>query len=84
MEHFNFDLPADVFVAGRRLGRQSPVSYRRFATGAEAVRYAIELLSPDKLPGAVVEADGGRFTSQAIRQLYEHPDYPLERRAHAD
>lgn len=80
MENFNFSAPADVFVAGRRLGRHSPVSYRRFSTGAEAVRYAIELLGPDKLAGTVVEADGGRFAANEIRQLYERADYPLPRR----
>lgn len=80
MEHFNFDEPADVFVGGGRLAKKQPMAYRRFPTGAEAIRYAIELQSADMLVTTVVEVDEARFGAPEIRSLYEGADYPLPRR----
>jgi len=80
MEHFSFDNPADVFVGGGRQRSRLPIVYKRFATGAEAVRFAVELQGADKLTFTVIEADEGRFDAADIRSLYESPGYPLPRR----
>ena len=80
MENFNYAQPADVFVGGGRLSKRYPMAYRRFPTGAEAIRFAIELQSSDKLVGTVVELDEARFGAAEIQQLYESTDYPLPRR----
>ena len=80
MEHFNFKQPADLFVGGGRLNRRSPMVYRRFSSAAEAIRYAIELQSADKLATTVVEAEDARFGAAEIRSLYDSADYPLPRR----
>lgn len=80
MENFDFNEPADVFVGGGRHGKRQPMSYRRFSTGAEAIRFAIELQSADKLVATVVEAEDARFTAAEIRDLYDSADYPLPRR----
>ena len=80
MEHFNFNRPADVFVGGGRLGKRSRMAYRRFSSGAEAIRFASELQSADRLTATVVEVDEVRFGAAEIRNLYASADYPLPRR----
>ena len=80
MEHFDLEAPADVFVGtGRRNGRQ-PMVYRRFKTGAEAIRHVIESVEPASLPGAVIETDETRLEAADIRVIYESTDFPLARR----
>jgi hypothetical protein len=55
--------------------------YRRFARAADAIRFAIEELSPQLLNGAHLEVEEVRFDSEGIRRLYECADYPLPRNA---
>lgn len=79
MEHFDFIAPAELYVAVGRGLRPRGVTYKRFATGAEAIRYAIETIGSDKLGATVVEAGDARWTADEIRQLYLRADYPLPR-----
>lgn len=55
------------------------MGYRRFATAAEAIRFAIEQLPEALLLGAVLEVNEERFSSGQIRELYESDGYPLSR-----
>ncbi len=80
MEHFVFTNPAELFIGGARFGRRSRVVYRRFATGADAVRFAIEQQSAEKLAATIVEVDDTRFTASEILNLYHHAEYPFPRR----
>lgn len=75
----DFAAPAELYP-GRRKGK-SAISYKRFDTAAEAVRFAIEELPPPLLLGTYLEVRGERFDSQGIRALYEHRDYPFPRAA---
>ena len=52
---------------------------RRFATVAEAVRYAIEDMPSAWLVGTFLDVDGTRFEGTAIRALYDASAYPGER-----
>lgn len=80
MAHFNLRSPADVFIGiGRRKGRY-PMVYRRFDTGAEAIRHVIEAVEPASLHGAVVETDEARLELAEIRAIYDDTDFPLARR----
>ncbi len=79
MEHFRYSDPADVFVGGGRLRKGHLVAYRRFPTGAEAVRFAIETQSTEKLADTVVESDDVRFGAAEILDLYDSDEYPLPR-----
>lgn len=80
MEHFNFDAPAEIFAVRGRRPRGQPMIYRKFPTGAEAVRHAVEVLDSDTRRGAIVEIDDARFGVADIEALYHSSDYPLERR----
>jgi hypothetical protein len=75
---FDFNAPAELFPTPSRKGR--PMGYRRFDTAADAIRFAIEELSPELLIGAQLEVEEERFDSEGIRRLYERADYPLARR----
>ncbi len=79
MEHFDFNAPAEVFAItwGKR---PHFMTYRRFLTGAEAIRHVMEVLHADMRRGTIVETDLARFHPAEIRILYQRADYPLSRR----
>ena len=81
MNDFDYDAPAEVFACKSRGASPRPVTYRRFASGAEALRFAIEELPAEVLFGTVVEANDNRFDAKQIRYLYDSKRYPLQRRA---
>jgi hypothetical protein len=61
----------ELFLSKRAKDRR--IKYRRFATAAEALRYAIEDL---RTP---LEGGDERFNSTEIQRLYEADDYPLRK-----
>lgn len=79
MHDFDYDAPAEVFACKSRGASPRPVTYRRFASGAEAIRFAIEVLPAEMLFGTVVEANDNRFDAKQIRLLYDSERYPLQR-----
>jgi hypothetical protein len=79
MPHFDYNAPAEIFGNKGFMRGRRPVGYRRFPSGAEALRFAMEEVPGALLVGLVLEADEERFDHVAIRSLYEHPDYPLPR-----
>lgn len=84
MTAFDYDAEAELFPGAARPSRRQPVGYRRFASAAEALRFAMEELSPGALAGAALEVGDERFDSHAMRELYEAADYPLARRERED
>jgi hypothetical protein len=78
MTRFEYDSPAELFPSRRNL-RATRVTYRRFATAAEAIRYAVEVLPAGAFLGTYLEVNEQRFDSGAIRRLYDAPEYPLAR-----
>ena len=79
MDHFDFNEPAEVFAItwGKR---PHFMAYRRFSTGAEAVRHVMEVLHADMRRGTIIETDVARFGPAEIPILYQRADYPLPRR----
>jgi hypothetical protein len=77
MSSFDYNAPAEVFLSKPAKG--SRTKYRRFATAAEALRYAVEELRTPKAFGAWLEVEDERFNSSEIQSLYETEDYPLRK-----
>jgi hypothetical protein len=82
MSGFDYSAPAELFPTRSRKGNR-PMGYRRFAKAAEAIRFAIEELSPELLIGAHLEVEEQRFDGDGIRRLYENARYPFARRVAA-
>ena len=68
---------AELFLAKRTKSRRE--NYRRFATAAEAIRYAVETLRAPRALGAWMQLGDERFNSNEIQRLYEAVDYPLRK-----
>ena len=74
---FDYNAAAELFLAKRtKSGREN---YRRFATAAEAIRYAVEDLRTPKELGAWLQIGDERYNSAEIERLYEAEDYPLRK-----
>ncbi|MGH6769218.1 MAG: hypothetical protein ACRECO_09395 [Xanthobacteraceae bacterium] len=80
MTAFDYNRAAELFPTRSRKPRRNPVTYKRFAKAADAVRFAIEELPSDLLLGAYLEVEEQRFGSADIRKLYDSKRFPLKRR----
>ncbi len=79
---FDYGIPAELFMAKRKGGARQPLGYRRFATAAEAIRFAVEDFPALRTLGAWMQVGDDRFDGEEIHRLYESSDFPLPRRAH--
>ena len=78
---FDYDAPAELFMAKRKGGTRQPLGYRRFATAEEAIRFAVEDFPAIRTLGAWMQVGDERYDSDSIHQLYDSSEYPLKRRA---
>lgn len=78
MTRFDYSAPAELYPSKGR-HESSTLRYKRFATAAEAVQYAIEDLPTALLRGSFLEVDEQRFDGAQIRDLYIADTYPLPR-----
>ena len=78
-DNVDYGAPADLYPAPNH--RRGPLRYHRFATLAEAVRFAQEELPAEERGGALIEADEIRYIGAEITALYEAAGYPLPRGA---
>src|SRR5215470_17283854 len=77
---FDYGIPAELFMGKRKGGPRQPLKYRRFATAAEAIRFAVEELPAVRALGAWMQVGDERFDGDDIQRLYESDDFPLQRR----
>jgi hypothetical protein len=83
MNGFDYNAPAELFPSRSKKSR-GQITYKRFDTAAEALRFAVEEMPAPALLGAYLEVDEARFGLQEIRSLYESDAYPLTRTAVED
>ena len=79
IELFDYSAEAEVFSRTSGKALRQRLGYRRFARAADAIRFAIEELSPRLLVGTYLEVDEERYEGKQIRRLYEDDHYPLTR-----
>ena len=79
IESFDYGAPAELFPSRMKKGR-GRVTYKRFDTAAEAIRFAMEQVPPPALLGVYLEVDEARYGLPEIQYLYERTAYPLKRR----
>ena len=65
---FAYSSPAELYLSRRR-GRHT--DYRRFATAAEAIRYAVEELRARRSLSAWMQVGEDRFNEEEINRLYD-------------
>jgi hypothetical protein len=84
MDDFDYGAEAELFPSRARNSRRHGVGYRRFPRAADAIRFAIEEMHAEFLPGAWLEVGEERFDSSGIRRLYDSADYPLRRQSSSE
>jgi hypothetical protein len=77
---FDYNAPAELYP-GRNRKSAKKVSYRRFETAADAIRFAVEELPELLLLGACIEINEQRLNYKDIQALYASDQYPLEKRS---
>jgi hypothetical protein len=77
---FDYGASAELFLPKGKRGERQPLSYRRFATAAEAIRFAVEELPAIHTLGPWMQVGDEHFNGDDIRRLYESPGYPRRRR----
>jgi hypothetical protein len=82
MNEFDYETMAELYPS-RRYAKTHLTQYRRFARAAEAIRFVMEDLPANGRAGSFIEVDEARFEGDAIRILYEAPEYPMARQAAA-
>ena len=77
---FDYNSPAELFMPKHKsIGRRAVPRYRRFATAAEAIRFAVEECPAVRTLGAWMQVGDHRYDSDEICRLYESSGYPLHR-----
>ncbi len=79
---FDYGQPAELFLKKRKSNTRSRQVCRRFATAAEAIRFAIEDFPALRTLGTWMKVGKERFDGEAIQRLYESDDYPLRNPIH--
>ena len=72
---FDYSSPAELYLSRPR----RHTDYRRFATAAEAIRYAVEELRTRRSLSAWMQAGDERFNEDEINRLYDDGDFPLRK-----
>jgi hypothetical protein len=82
MEQKDYFLEAALYY-GKSANRGRTLAFRRFEQAAEAIRFAVEELTPSILNGCKLEIGEEEYFGRAIRPLYDDHAFPLFRRKQA-
>lgn len=78
---FDYLVPAEVYASRGRGTAKRPMTFYRFSSAAEAIRFVMEKLPPEMLRGTIMEIGERRFAGTEIENLYSSPDFPLPKPA---
>ena len=78
METFDYRASAELYPP-KTGSHACLIGHLQFARAADAIRYAIEHLSPEEFLATFLKVGEERFNDQEIRQLYDDAKYPLKR-----
>ena len=74
---FDYGIPAELFMGKRKGGARQPLRYRRFATAAEAIRFAVEELPAVRALGAWMQVGDQRFDGDDISMPLPEQRFPV-------
>jgi hypothetical protein len=80
MMTLDYAASAELFMPKRKSGARQLRSYWRFATAAEAIRFAVEEFPSIRTLGAWMKVGEERFNGDEIRRLFESTSSPRRRR----
>lgn len=80
MDAQDYRMEAGLFFSKGESARSKSLIFRRFHRAADAVRYAVEELSPRVLASCSLEVNGLHYFGREIRPLYDSEAFPLRRR----
>ena len=73
---FNYASAGELYYPRTPGIRNHPrMTYRRFANAGEAIRFAMEDITPPALQGCCLEVEGERYTHNQMRELYESEEF---------
>jgi hypothetical protein len=81
MESSEYFLEASLYYAKSANAKRKALVFRRFPRAADAIRFAVEELTPKLLDGCTLEVNEAHYFGREIRPLYEDRCFPLRRRA---
>ncbi|KAF2992175.1 hypothetical protein OGR47_09980 [Methylocystis sp. MJC1] len=80
MDATDYASEASLYYAKSPHSKQKSLVFRRFTIAAEAIRFAVEELSPQILNGCSLEVNEDHYFGREIRPLYDDGAFPLRRR----
>jgi hypothetical protein len=80
MNTSEYFLEASLYYAKSANAKRKALVFRRFTRVAEAIRFAVEELTPKVLDGCTPEISYAPFFGREIRSLYDDHLFPLRRR----
>jgi hypothetical protein len=84
MDAQDYRMEAGLFFSRTEKSSNKSLIFRRFGRAADAIRYAVEELSPRILASCSLEVNGFHYFGREIRPLYDSEAFPLRRRLKKD
>jgi hypothetical protein len=79
MDANDYSCEASLYYSKTPHSRQKSLVFRRFPKAAEAIRFAVEELTPKIFDSCSLEVNDTHYFGREIRPLYESGAFPLRR-----
>jgi hypothetical protein len=80
MDATDYSLEASLYYSKSPNSRQKALTFRRFEKASEAIRFAVEELTPKILASCTLEVNESHYFGREIRPLYDDGAFPLRKR----